>query len=133
MRIKFVYGILPAFIIYTDKFLKPQNGGETRLMFIMIRSRFKDSEALLIHGLTHVKQCYRLLIIPHGLLLRFSGRYEQKIELEAYANQLKYHIDTNTFTDDKIDIFVNRIYKYHNKMGYSKERIRKLLLDKLKD
>ncbi|WP_412479924.1 hypothetical protein [Azonexus sp. IMCC34839] len=63
MNIRFVFGILPAFIRYGDD-MKDWVGGEAKRCFITIRPKYlalKD-EGIHQHELEHVKQWYLLML-----------------------------------------------------------------------
>jgi len=89
MKIKFVYGILPALIIETNhinkKFMGYANGP-----FVRIRPHCIGDPGLLAHELTHVKQFYRTFGL-HGFIMLFSKSYKLASEVEAYREQLKYY------------------------------------------
>jgi len=88
MKIKFVYGILPAFIFYV-KTLGDFAAGRSNGFIIRVVEKYKDDEGLLEHELQHCRQFYRTLGI-HGLLYKFSKKYRYEAEVEAYRIQLKY-------------------------------------------
>ncbi len=93
IRLKFVYGICPAFIFYVKTL---GSDGETRGMLIRIRiSRFYMKD-ILGHELVHVRQFYRMPII-HGILYYLWGRYRLRCEVEAYREQLSYYVDAGPF------------------------------------
>lgn len=87
MKVKFVYRILPAFIFYTNRFVR--KGGLAFGPFIFIRPKYRNDGGLLEHELTHVKQFYRSLgFFLLGYYLSWKCRL--KAEIEAYAVQLKF-------------------------------------------
>lgn len=92
MKIKFVYGIFPALIFYTD-WINDQFAGVGNAMIVRIRPQHKDDEGLLQHELTHVRQSYRWLIIFHAWLYLLSDNYRLHAEVEAYRKQLEYSKD----------------------------------------
>ena len=88
--LKFVYGVLPAFVIYNDKLVPEKFGGITRCMFIFMKSKYRADDGLLQHELTHVKQFYRTLgfsLIMYAL----SKNYRFSAEVEAYKAQSEYY------------------------------------------
>lgn len=88
MKIKAVYKVLPAFVFYTDRFVKRRFDAMAFGPLVFIRPGFRDSKPLLVHELVHVKQFYRYLGL-NGLLYLFSKKMRLKFELEAYKEQLK--------------------------------------------
>ena len=89
MKLKFVYGFLPAIVFYTDKLIPKRFGAYTIGPIVLIRPKYKDNEGLLQHELTHVKQMYRTLLL-HGLFYLLSKGYRLRAEVEAYRVQLQY-------------------------------------------
>jgi len=98
MKIIFVYKILPATVIYTDR-LPEGFGGVSNAMIVRIRPKFEGDEGLLQHELTHVKQTYRLLILFASLLYLLDDDYRLHAEVEAYRKQLEYSKDKDADTD----------------------------------
>ncbi len=92
MQIKFVYKVLPAFIIYTD-FMPDNFSGATNAMIVRIRPHHKDDQGLLEHELVHVRQSYRLFFLIHAVLYLASKRYRLYSEVEAYRKQLWYSLN----------------------------------------
>lgn len=89
--IKFVYGCLPAFVIYNDRLVQKKFGGNTWLMFIVMREKYRGHNAgLLEHELTHVKQGYRTLFTC-WIWYWLSKKYRLKMEVEAYRAQVAYY------------------------------------------
>ena len=85
--LKFVYGIFPAFVFYTDNLAEWQ-GGCANGPVVRIRTKYKDVDTgILQHELTHVKQFYRMLGF-HGLLYLLFDTYRYRSEIEAYRVQL---------------------------------------------
>ncbi len=60
-RLRFVYGILPAFVFYTNKYVPKNAAGVVYGNLIFIRPEFRDNEEVLVHELAHVKQHYQYL------------------------------------------------------------------------
>jgi len=120
--IKLVYKILPVFVFYTDKFIKPQHGGISIAMFCFIRPKYKDDEGLLQHELTHSKQFYRFPL--HLFFYRLFDWYKLKCEVEGYKVQLSYypHLDRN----ELIDLFAGFIAERYE-LNISKEKAKELL------
>ncbi len=100
MKLAFVYKILPALVIYTDR-LPEGFAGMAIAMIVRIRPKFKGDEGLLQHELTHVKQSYRLLILFQSLLYLLDDDYRFHAEVEAYRKQLQYSQDR----DADVDLF----------------------------
>lgn len=95
MKITFVYGILPAIVIYTDR-LKFWQAGAANAMIVRIRPHYKNDEGLLAHELEHVKQAYRGILIIHALLYLFAPKYRFWAEVQAYRKQLTLSADKKT-------------------------------------
>lgn len=92
IKIKFVYGFLPALVVYTDR-ISVNSAGCANAMIVRILPRCVSDEGLLQHQLTHVRQSYRLLLLIHALLYRFSRCYRLDAEVEAYRKQLEYSVN----------------------------------------
>lgn len=114
MKIKFIYKILPAIVIYTDR-VPEGSAGCANAMIVRIRPKYVNDEGLLQHELTHVKQAYRLLILFHSLLYLLDDPYRLHAEVEAYRKQLEYSQDKVADTDrfagfisEKYDLDVSR-------------------------
>jgi hypothetical protein len=117
--IKFVYKILPVFVFYTDKFIKPQHGGISLAIFCFIRPKYKSDEGLLQHELTHSRQFYRNPIL-HLCLYRFWDKYKLECEVEGYKVQLKY------YPTDLTDLFAGFIAERYE-LDITKEKAKELL------
>lgn len=89
MKIKFVYGILPAIIVYTNNIADTRFGAIANGPLIRMRPKYITDHGLHEHELTHVKQWWRTLGL-HGLLYAMSARYRLNSEIEAYREQLKF-------------------------------------------
>ncbi len=89
MEVKFVYGIFPALVFYTNR-LKEGFNGVANGPVVRIRPGRKDDEGLLQHELTHVRQFYRFGMIFPALLYWASEDFRLAAEVEAYAVQLRY-------------------------------------------
>jgi len=122
MKIKFVYGIFPAFIFYTDS-IKKFKAGVAYFMFIKIKKKYQYDVGLLNHEILHVKQLYKLLIIFHVILYRFNERYRYKCELEAYRVQLNSYDDSQIDRIKTIDLFAKAIMSKYN-LDVSEDEIR---------
>jgi len=114
MKIKTVYKILPAIVIYTDH-VPEGSAGCANAMIVRIRPEYEGDEGLLQHELTHVKQAYRLLILFHSLLYLFDDSYRLHAEVESYRKQLEYSQDKVTdtarfagFISEKYDLDIPR-------------------------
>lgn len=98
MKTHFVYGVLPAFVTYTDDL--PDNvGGRANGLRVRIRPRFKDDLGLHEHEYEHVRQWYR------GLLPWLRMTHLER-EVAAYKLQLKY------YPDDRSADFAERLTRY---------------------
>ncbi len=89
MKIKTVYKILPAVVIFTNR-VPEGSAGVANAMIVRIRPEYVNDEGLLQHELTHVKQSYRLLILFHSILYLLDDPYRLHAEVEAYRKQLEY-------------------------------------------
>ena len=73
IKLKFVYGILPAIVRYTETMPKPWHGGFAKFCYVRIRSKYLKDNGILQHELVHVKQFYRLffalILVAFGLYL----------------------------------------------------------------
>lgn len=87
MKVKFVYGVCPAFILYVDYQVKALNlkdpWGKAKGPVIRIEQEYKDNQSLLEHELNHVRQWYRHGLIIHTLLYRYSMKYREWAEKNA--------------------------------------------------
>ena len=88
MKIRFVFGFLPAFIFYTNFSIpKKKFMAITRYMFVFIRPRFRNNRCIVEHELQHVRQVYRTFFLwPFIYFLSKKKRLEY--EAEAYAKQV---------------------------------------------
>lgn len=89
MKLKFVYGFLPAIVFYTNKLIPKRFGAYTMGLFIFIRPKYREDRGLLEHELTHARQLYRTFLL-HTLFYPLSKKYRLKAEVEAYRVQLQY-------------------------------------------
>jgi hypothetical protein len=108
--IKFVYGILPCFISYSDD-IPIDSAGIASGIFIKIRPDYKDDDGLLEHELTHIKQFYTTFML-HGILYKNSKTYRLNSEIEAYKVQLE--INKNDDKQDYTDFYVKRITEMYD-------------------
>lgn len=92
MGLRFVFGCLPALVIYTDHLPQPWQGGITQGPVIRLRPRYRADAGLLAHELTHVRQWYATLG-PHSLLYLVSRRYRLWAEVRAYRIQACHYPD----------------------------------------
>ena len=88
MKIKFVYGVLPALVFYTDWFMKDWMSAMAIGPFVFVRKSWKTNEPLLTHELVHVKQFYRTLGLM-GIFYKVSAKFRLRMEVEAYKAQLE--------------------------------------------
>lgn len=96
MKLRFVYGILPAFVFYPIKEVPPATAS-SRGPFVSIYE-LQEEEGVLQHELVHVRQWYRTFGM-HPILYHIFRKYRQNSEVEAFRKQLRY-------TPHKIDIYV---------------------------
>jgi len=122
--IKFVYKILPAFIIRNNTFVPKHFTGIALWMFVLIRRDIKLNEGMLQHELVHVRQQYRWPFI-YGLLYYLSQTWRVKFEVEAYKKTIEY----NKRTPRSI---AKNIVKSYKITKFSEEQIYKLLTEKEK-
>ena len=87
--LKFVYGVLPAWIVQSDN-MPDFAVGNTVAMVIKMRADYMASDAVVKHELVHVKQFYRTLGL-HSILYGAVARYRLYSEAEAYAVQIGEH------------------------------------------
>lgn len=124
MTIRFVYGILPALVIYTER-LPEGFGGCANAMIVRIRPKYEGDEGLLQHELTHVKQAYRLLILFHALLYLFCDSYRLRAEVEAYRKQLEY----STYKAFDAGLFAGFICDRYALLGISSKSVENMLME----
>lgn len=88
---KFVYGILPAFIEYTDALDDDRRAAVTSGCHIKIRPAYRDDEGLLQHELQHVRQFWHRVFLPWRKMTHLER------EIEAYRVQLQYYPDDRAY------------------------------------
>ena len=89
MKIKIEHvGKIPVPVISTNRIRKGFNAMSYGL-FVLIRPEYWDSECLILHELTHVKQFWRGWWIGYALRYRFSKYARLNYEIEAYAVELR--------------------------------------------
>jgi len=121
--IKFVYGILPVVLKYSDNMPQPWIGGYAKGPYIRLRTKYKGTdEGILQHELTHVKQWYRSLMYFHPILYLVSKRYRLWSEVEAYKVQSNYYDDPAA----KLKRFAKFISTRYNLAITEKEALRRL-------
>lgn len=117
MRLRFVFGVLPAVVLYNAN-LPEGVVGSARLFVTMIREGFENDESIVRHELKHVEQFYgatiigalviavllmmtELLIYPwcagtlaaifvHPLAYRLSRLYRSEAEGVAFTEQTRH-------------------------------------------
>jgi hypothetical protein len=106
--VRWVFGILPAFISYTDEL--PQNVGGRRWLgpCIRIRPRYRDDEGIHQHEIEHVRQWYASFMLPHALLYPLVDRYRLWAEVRAYRKQLA------CYPDDRAPLFAAFIATHYS-------------------
>jgi len=84
-----------ALIFYTDNL--PEDpavpptwrlAGCASNFIVRIRPEYRGDEGLLAHELVHIGQGWKLLMIGHSLLYRFSAKYRLWAEVSAYKVQM---------------------------------------------
>lgn len=115
IKLKFVYGLLPSLVHYTDS-VRDGFGGMAFGPYVKIRPKYINDRGLLEHELVHVKQWYRTLG-THGIWYWFSKSYKMKSELEAYATQAKY------YTSDSINWMTDVIMSKYGLDNYTREYV----------
>jgi hypothetical protein len=89
-KFHFVYKFLPVYVEYVDKIPNyPQFAGKCYWFWIKIKKDHADDIGLLEHELQHTRQMYKSLGI-FGILYKFSKKWRQKLEVEAFKVQLSY-------------------------------------------
>ena len=88
---KFVYKILPYFIIRNNRLVSNGFEGSAYWMFIVIRRDIELTKALLEHEIIHVKQIWRYTPLLFAILYFGFQKYKLKFEVEAYKETLKYN------------------------------------------
>jgi hypothetical protein len=90
MKIRFVFGVIPVPIFYTNSGMRVF-AGKCFGFFIKIRPEYKNDEGLVQHELIHAKQFY----CTAGLLgiLRILKPIKYWTEIQAYRKQLEYSSD----------------------------------------
>ena len=134
IKLKFVYGVLPCVVQYTDN-LPEWCGGRAIYNFIQIRPKYLSDTGLLTHELTHVKQCYRGLFLIYGIRYKFFKDSRFNYELEAYVSQIKtYGSMSKEELMKKIELFAKFIsekYKLDKSVGECESALTiKLLLNR---
>ena len=123
MKIKFVYGVLPAFVFYTDRIMKDWMDAMAMGPFVFVRKSWQTNEPLLTHELVHVKQFYRTLGLL-GIFYKVSAKFRLRMELEAYRAQLKQtplHLHNK-----KLHAFAH-VLSTHYKLNITSEKALELL------
>jgi len=119
MKLKFVYGILPAFVFYVDSL--DGFGGKANGPVVRVLKKYSGSdEGLLQHELTHVKQWYRTFF-THGFWYMFVENYRLDAEIEAYKVQAKY------YDYDATVWMAEALATKYNITSYTKAQIRSML------
>ena len=94
MKIKFVYGILPAFVFVSDRLVKDGASAQARGPLIFMKpglaTAFANGRAVLEHELVHVRQWYRT-VFTHPFRYKLSQVYRANAEIEAYRAQSKVY------------------------------------------
>lgn len=88
-RLKFVYGVFPAFIFYTNKYVPDNAAGVAYGNLVFIHPEFRDDEETLVHELAHVKQHYRYLFTFRSFR-RAYGENPLPFEIEAARAEVEY-------------------------------------------
>ena len=89
MKIKIEHvGKIPVPVISTNRIRKEFNAMSYGL-FVLVRPEYWDSECLILHELTHVKQFWRGWWVGYALKYRFSKTARLNYEIEAYAAEIR--------------------------------------------
>lgn len=145
-KLKFVFGILPVIVHYTDK-VKEGFAGTAQGPYVRIRPKYRHDKGLLEHELMHVKQGYTGLltsigiglllaqfidfdyiletffgigVASHPLLYLLVTRYKLFAEVMAYAKQIQY------CKTDQTDRFAGFIADKYD-LDVDKEEVKKML------
>lgn len=86
-----VYGILPVWTIFTEKFLPQGRAGQCYGIFNVIKPASRGDKGIIEHELVHSRQWYRGLGVFHWLRYKYSWAYRYRAELQAYAVQLTHY------------------------------------------
>ena len=121
LKLKFVYGVLPALVWYGENIADQKFGGFANGPLIRIRSKYVIDHGLLEHELTHVKQWWRTLGI-HGILYAVSSKYRLASEVEAYRAQLRL------CDPSAVEWMIKAIQTKYD-LSVPEEKIRKLLTE----
>ena len=136
IQFRFVYGFLPAIILFTNKFISDRFAGYNYGIINIIRPDYQRDEGLITHELTHTKQFYRTLGLSEILRLfskipclkKIGYYYIFKYECEAYAEQLKKYSTKNL--DKNLELFAFFVStKYGLPDEYSKTRAKQKILE----
>lgn len=121
--IKFIYGILPYTLNYTNSGLQGWEAGRVDFLSIKIKPQYKDDQSLLAHELEHVKQVYKTCFM-HSILYALSRHYRLRAECAAYiAGQIIHGTKS-------VDQVVDDLFNNYN-LKFSKSYIKSTLRDKL--
>lgn len=88
MKIKFIYGFLPAFVSYKDVDKESKNFASGPC--ITLEPRLKCDDGVLQHELEHVRQWYVEGFGIHSYLYSHVRSYRKSCEVRAYRKQMKF-------------------------------------------
>ena len=125
--IKTVYKVLPAFIIYTNRFIDDGFSGKAFGNIILIKPHYKNDKCLLMHELVHVKQFYKTFGL-HSVLYKLSEAYRLKCEIEAYTETIK----CKEYTNENQFRWIVKSLSNNYDLSYTYEEINKLLNGSIK-
>ena len=86
MKLLFAFGWIPVPVFYVKRLFAD---GFSPLVFVLIKEKSRSDEALHQHELEHIKQAYRLALLPYAILYLLSKRYRLWAEVKAYRVQIK--------------------------------------------
>ena len=89
MKMKFVYKVLPVFLIKAPWLVPVRFDAKCFGPLIAFKNRYSFNDSALVqHELEHSKQSYRLPLL-HPVLYKLSKEYRYKSELDAFVVQLR--------------------------------------------
>lgn len=91
VEVRYVYKVLPAFVVYIEDINTNVNidepAGITIAMIVAIDKNYRNNEIVFNHEMIHVKQGYRSLFL-NNLYSLYSVNHYVKEECEAYASEI---------------------------------------------
>ena len=132
MKVYKVYKILPAFVFINDKFVPKRFGALTIGIFIFLKKKHENNEALIQHELEHVKQFYKTFGMN---TICYLVNKKKRIEYEASAYAVQLFYTSKKYFQEKLELFSNYLAtKYNTDITPARAR-RKILeyYDKIKE